>query len=114
VGSLFFASVGKMEYFLDPKRQAQPFVILEASQMLNLDTTGLETLESLHRRLVHQHSQLILSGLQEQPRSLLHRSGFADRLGEKNIVTNLAEALTRTLADGPGSTEEANEKTGQP
>jgi sulfate permease, SulP family len=114
VGSLFFAAVGKLEYLLDPKRQAQPFLILEASQMLNLDTTGLEALENLHTRLVHQRSQLILSGLQEQPRSLLRRSGFAARLGEENIVTDLAAALALALAKGPHPPKETNEKTGQP
>ena len=93
IGSLFFGAVGKLEYLLDPKRKIPTCLILETSQMLSLDTTGVEALQNLHALLDQNHSKLILCGLQMQPASLIQRSGFAGRIGETNIVTNLAAAL---------------------
>ena len=54
-GSLFFGAVSKLEALTDPARfksEAAPrVVILDFSGLLSLDTTGLETIESLRRQL---------------------------------------------------------------
>jgi sulfate permease, SulP family len=93
VGSLFFGAVGKLDYLLDPKRKLPACLILETSQMLSLDTTGVEALQNLHTLLDQNHSKLILCGLHTQPASLIVRSGFARTMGATNIVTSLAAAM---------------------
>jgi len=55
-------------------------VMLDASHLISLDTTGLDTLEQLHKVLERKGSPLGMEGVQEQPRSLIERSGFAQRL----------------------------------
>jgi sulfate permease, SulP family len=93
VGSLFFGAIGKLEYLLDPKRVWPKHLILETSQMLNLDTTGLEALQHLNTLASLHHAKIIVCGLQAQPASLIKRSGFSKTLGEANIVGSLSEAI---------------------
>ena len=94
-GSLFFGAVSKMDGLLDPRRQLPRVMILELGQLLNMDTTGLETLETLQRMLHKRGGTLILCGVQEQPKGLVERSGLLADVGVENIVPTLAEAWRR-------------------
>lgn len=95
-GSLFFGAVNKLEVLLDPQEGHPEVVILDMSKLVQLDTTGLEGLETLHDKLKKRQSQLIVCGLNEQPASLLRRSGFAERIGLDCICTDLDEAILRS------------------
>ncbi|KIF82373.1 SulP family inorganic anion transporter [Noviherbaspirillum autotrophicum] len=94
-GSLFFGAVGKMEALLDPQAAPGAAMILKMQQLINLDTTGLDALETVHRTLLARGCQLILVGPNHQPLSLMTRTGFLDRLGAENCVADLAHALDR-------------------
>jgi sulfate permease, SulP family len=97
-GSLFFGAVSKMEGLLDPKRETKKWMILDMSGVLNIDTTGLEALETLHGMLAKRGSTLMLAGVPEQSASLIQRSGFAEKIGTQNIVRDMAHARKR-IAD---------------
>ena len=92
-GSLFFGSVSKIESLSEQKLVLPKIMILELHQMINLDTTGLDALERLHRNLGKNGSRLILCALNKQPESLVRRSGFLASLGPENITTDLAAAV---------------------
>jgi sulfate permease, SulP family len=92
-GSIFFGSVTKLESLLDPAKPLPDVVIFEMHKVINMDTTGLDALEALHGTLVRRNGRLILCDLNEQPMSLLRRSGFLDTLGDGNVVANLPAAL---------------------
>jgi sulfate permease, SulP family len=94
-GSLFFGAVSKMDGLLDPKRPLPRVMILDLSQLLNMDTSGLETLETLHRMLRKRGSTLILAGTPAQPMGLFARSGLLAALGAENLVPTLADAWRR-------------------
>jgi SulP family sulfate permease len=68
-------------------------LILEMHQVINLDTTGLDALESLHKVAMRQGGRLILANLNAQPLSLIQRSHFAEAIGSENIVASLDLAL---------------------
>jgi sulfate permease, SulP family len=102
-GSLFFGSVTKLEYLLDPQRPLPDVVILEMHQVINLDTTGLDALESLHTLTQRRGGRLILAGLNEQPLSLVSRSHFNDALGAQNLAPDLQAALQLAKSDAPKS-----------
>ena len=97
-GSLFFGSVGKLDALFDERATPARVVILEMHQVINLDTTGLETLQSLARTLAKRGGALVLAGLTKQPASLVHRSGFDAEIDEANVVNHLAAALIRAHA----------------
>ncbi len=92
-GSLFFGAVSKLEALINSYHLLPKVLILEMHQMINLDTTGLDALETLHRKLHQHHSHLILCGLNKQPASLIRRSGFGLVLGIDRIVVDLETAL---------------------
>ncbi|MBS1158324.1 MAG: sulP [Proteobacteria bacterium] len=94
-GSLFFGAVNKLEELLDPSAGHPEVVILDASRLIQLDTTGLEGLESLRDKLHKRGCTLLVCSLNDQPSSLLYRSGFVDLLGKANVCTDLTEALQR-------------------
>jgi sulfate permease, SulP family len=81
-GNLFFGAVAK----IDPIVQAveaspEPLhIVLDATHLISLDTTGLDALEQLHKALNKRSGRLSMLGLQAQPRSLIERSGFARHL----------------------------------
>ncbi|WP_066273062.1 SulP family inorganic anion transporter [Hydrogenophaga palleronii] len=81
-GSLFFGAVAKIDPIVaEVERSLTPVnVMLDASHMISLDTTGLDALEQLHKAVHKRGGQLGIVGLHAQPRSLIERSGFAERL----------------------------------
>jgi SulP family sulfate permease len=81
-GSLFFGAVAKIDPIVAEVERSNTAVnvMLDASQMISLDTTGLDALEQLHKAVHKRGGQLGMVGLHEQPRSLIERSGFATRL----------------------------------
>ena len=101
-GSLFFGAVGKVEAL--PALVAAPThtVVLEMHRMLLLDSSGLDALEQLHRELGRRGVALVLAEAGEQPLSLIHRSGFADRLGPGGMVPTVADALARARSAREG------------
>jgi sulfate permease, SulP family len=81
-GSLFFGAVAKIDPIIAAVEQgpAGVNVVLDATQLIALDTTGLDALEQLHRVVEKHNGQLNIVGLNAQPYSLIRRSGFAERL----------------------------------
>ncbi len=81
-GSLFFGAVAKIDPIVETVERSPEgcHVVLDASQMISLDTTGLDALEQLHKALEKRGGKLSITGLNEQPSSLVRRSGFASHL----------------------------------
>jgi SulP family sulfate permease len=98
-GSLFFGAVSKLEALTDPARyvgaQSPTVIVLDLTQLISLDTTGLEALQGLQKQLGRRGGTLVLAGANEQPLSLLKRSGFLDELGAANVLPDLPAALVR-------------------
>jgi SulP family sulfate permease len=106
-GSLFFGSVGKLEALADPTRRQPDVVVLELHQVINLDTTGLDALETLLELLERSGGTLVVAEPTEQPRSLLERSGFVERMGRHNLFDDLDAALAALRARHAGPASEA-------
>ena len=101
-GSLFFGSTSRLEPLLSRTDLPREALILDLHQMINLDTTGLDSLRALHRRLCERGCRLLLVAPNEQPLSLLERSGFRDELGAGAIHPDLDAALA-ALAEQAGA-----------
>jgi SulP family sulfate permease len=94
-GSLFFGAVGKLESLLEQSPERLSVLVLEMHQVINFDTTGLDFLETLRRKLREERRHLVIAGLNEQPASIIRRSGFLAAIGEQNVVPDFAAALAR-------------------
>jgi len=97
-GALFFGAVNKLEELLDPAAGHPEVVILDMTRLVQLDTTGLEGLDSLRDKLAKRGCKLFLCGVNAQPASLLARSGFLADLGEDRVFPDLDTALAEAAA----------------
>lgn len=77
-GSLFFGATAR----IDPVVQAvesgpdRPQVVLDALQLVHLDTSGLDALQQLEKAVAARGGRLRLENLQAQPREVVERAGF--------------------------------------
>ena len=92
-GSLFFGAVGKVETLLAELPADTRAVVLEMHRLVSMDTSGLDALEQLHKALDRRAIALVLANVNEQPLSLMRRSGFLARLGEDAVVPTVSAAF---------------------
>ncbi|HVZ45442.1 MAG TPA: SulP family inorganic anion transporter [Ramlibacter sp.] len=78
-GSLFFGAVAKVDEVLQAVERGpeQPVVVLDALHLVHLDTSGLDSLRQLHKAVLLRRGSLFIENLQEQPREVMDRAGFA-------------------------------------
>jgi len=93
-GSLFFGAISKVEDFSDPARHLPKLMVLDCTQLIHIDTTGLEAIEQLHGFLQEKNAELRLVGLGGRPLELMTRAGFIGKLGSENLYPTLQSALT--------------------
>jgi SulP family sulfate permease len=96
-GSLFFGAVGKLEDLQATVAGESPprIVVLDLRMVINLDTTCLDALEGLQRTLRKRGGTLLLCAANEQPLSLMRRSGFLDDIGADNLLADLDAGIRR-------------------
>lgn len=94
---LYFANT---VYFKDSvaalleKREEYPsFLILDMTNMHDIDSTGLHVLEDVHRFLKELGVQLMFSGTIGPVRDFLKRSGFTDMIGAHHYFMNIKDAV---------------------
>ena len=87
-GALFFGAVAAVDRLADQLR-GEPdadlqgvTLVLDASRLMALDTSGVDALRDLHRVVTQRGARLRLEQLQEQPAGLVERSGLAAELGQ--------------------------------
>ena len=96
-GSLFFGAVGKLEMLIEPDSAAleSRVMVLDLHKVINIDTTGMDTLDVLRKILAKRKCTLVLCDANDQPLSLIRRSGFLEKLGAQNLQPDLVAALAR-------------------
>jgi len=81
-GSLFFGAVAKIDPILsvvEGTRQALR-IHLDLRSLQLLDTSGLDVLEQLQKAIASRGGRLVLSGLNAQPREVMERAGFVEKV----------------------------------
>jgi len=101
-GALFFGAVAQVEDLPQRMLPDTRHVVLDLHRLISMDTSGLESLKQLHRSLQLHGVTLTLVDVNEQPLSLIHRSGFEATLGSERIVADWS-----ALAQVPGSADQA-------
>lgn len=92
-GALFFGAVGRLERLADELPAGTRVLVLEMHQLISMDSSGLDALDQLERALARRGIELRLAAANEQPASLMLRTGFAQRLGPARVAPDLAAAL---------------------
>ncbi len=90
-GPMFFASSEKFNSI--PINEGVTTVILRMRNVPALDITAMRALDEIYSTCKARGLKLILSHTNEQPLSVMKKSGFFDRVGEENFLPNIDEAL---------------------
>lgn len=97
-GSLFFGAIDRVENLEDAPSvplNSPKVILFELHQLINIDTSGIESLKSLCQNLHLRGGSLIICGANQQPLSLMSRSGFTQIIGTENILPNMTAAQAR-------------------
>jgi sulfate permease, SulP family len=94
-GAFLFGAADKLETALHRANQEPEVLILRMREVIAMDATALNALESLHDKLTKRGRHLVLCGPHTQPYMMMDRTGFFDRLGRENICADVEGALTR-------------------
>ncbi len=91
-GALFFGAVARVDPVIRAVETgpAAPQVVLDATHLIALDTSGLDALRQLHKSVLQRGGSLRMEALHEQPRSLIERSGFAKELAAHLVSEEVA------------------------
>ena len=72
-GALFFGAVAKIDEVVQAVENGpqEPVVVLDALQLVHLDTSGLDSLRQLHKVVLLRGGTLHLENLQPQPQEVI-------------------------------------------
>jgi SulP family sulfate permease len=58
-----------------------------------MDITALNSLEKVYANCEEKNVTLVLSHVNEQPRHMMEKAGFIEKIGERNLRENIDAAL---------------------
>ena len=102
-GALFFGAVGKIESLPATLPAGTKALVLDMHRMISMDTSGLDALQQLQRILQQRGITLLLAQVNEQPLSLMQRSGFDAVLGDEAVFASIEGALEQLQNAAPAS-----------
>lgn len=99
-GALFFGAAAKIDPIVQAVETGAPGIdlVLDASELVALDTTGLDALAQILKAVTARGGRLSVIHLHEQPRSLIARSGFGAQLAAQGLPPDGPE-ITDPCAD---------------
>jgi SulP family sulfate permease len=98
-GPFFFGIANKFDESMKRIGKEKPCVrIIRMRKVPFIDSTGLHNLESLLRLSLQKEIKVVLSGVNDDVRSTMEKTGFTRKIGESNICNNINEALERADA----------------
>ena len=85
-GSLFFGAVAKLDPVLSIVESAPQGMLirLDVQSLQSLDTSGLDVLEQLYKAIALRGGRLVIAGLNAQPKMVMARSGFLEKVETLN------------------------------
>ena len=95
-GPMFFGAADKIAQI--PFDSRKHVLILRMRSVPAMDATDLNSLNKLNGRCRKAHVTMILSHVNEQPMSVMARSGFDREIGHDNICPSIDAALERASA----------------
>lgn len=100
-GPYFFGIANKFEDIMSNLAGPRPKVrIIRMRKITFIDSTGIHNLQNLIEMSRQGGIQVILSGVNDNVRSILLKNGFAALLGLDNICANINEAIERAKTIG--------------
>ena len=95
-GPLFFGASQKFQDTLLNLHQKPEILILRMRNVPFMDATGAYHLKQLVKHLKSQNIEILLSGVGEEVKEELEKSGFHELVGRANMLSDIQEALKKS------------------
>lgn len=92
-GPMFFAASDKFMYVISDKNV--DVLCIRMRNVPAIDATGVETLKKIADICDKNNISVVFSHVNEQPMSVMEKSGFVDRIGRENFCSHIDTALIR-------------------
>lgn len=92
-GPMFFAASDKFMYVLSDKNI--DVLCIRMRNVPAIDATGVDTLGKIADICEKNNISVVFSHVNEQPMSIMEKSGFVDRIGKENFCSHIDTALIR-------------------
>lgn len=94
-GPYFFGVATQFEELMSDFRDKSKVRVIRMRKVPFIDSTGIHNLSNFCEMSFKNKIVVVLSGVNPQVHSALHKAGFYDLVGEKNICPNINIALSR-------------------
>ncbi|MCK5923526.1 MAG: SulP family inorganic anion transporter, partial [Methylococcales bacterium] len=94
-GPFFFGTADTFWNALRNIERPVPVLIIRIRNVPAIDATGLHVLQDLYKKCLKDNTQLIFSGVLEQPLAVFNQSGFLHEVGAENFCSSIDDALAR-------------------
>lgn len=94
-GPYFFGVATQFEEIMSEFRDKSKVRVIRMRKVPFIDSTGIHNLSNFCEMSFKNKIVVVLSGVNPQVHSALHKAGFYDLVGEKNICPNINVALSR-------------------
>jgi SulP family sulfate permease len=95
-GPMFFAAADKILKIA--VHEDTKCLVLRMRSVSAIDATAMHSLEELYEKYEKKGIKIILSHVNEQPRSVMDKAGFTQKIGVDNFCSHIDEALARAVA----------------
>lgn len=105
-GPFFFGAADRFREALEQTTEKPRVLVLVLRRVPTIDSTALQALRHVIRRMKQQGTRILLVGARRQPLDAMRRAGLLDDIGEANVLPDIDVALERareTLAADPGA-----------
>jgi SulP family sulfate permease len=97
-GPLFFGSTERLEEEIEAILHSKPKVLLlRMSKVPFVDISGEALLSDIVKKFKANKQQVMISGVQPQPKDLFKKTGFYQLVGEENFFSHTGDAINKSL-----------------
>ena len=90
-GPMFFVTSDKFASI--PVKEGVKVIIIRMRNIPALDISAMQSFEEVYRLCKKKNIRVLFSHVNEQPMSVIQKSGFYEMVGEENFLKNIDEAL---------------------
>ncbi|MFJ7939244.1 SulP family inorganic anion transporter [Peribacillus sp. NPDC096622] len=98
-GPLFFGTIERLQEEIEEIMRSKPKVLLlRMSNVSFIDTSGEALLTDIVKQFKVHNLQVLISGIQQEPKEMLRKTGFIKLVGEEQFFTNTGDAINKALS----------------
>jgi SulP family sulfate permease len=98
-GPIFFGSTERFENEIEEILHSKPKVLLlRMSKVSFIDTSGEALLAKIVDEMKFNRLEVVISGIQEQPKEMFEKTGLYQTIGEENIFSRTGDAINKALS----------------